>query len=545
MASGVGLDGLMSAPGEESAAHLTEGATGGAMPSPSRDYTGSMLRMGWMQPRCKHAPGVNKEFVPGPRAAHSCNLVGQDKLLLFGGWNGREGLADLVCLTVSDLTWSVPETRGTAPSARNNHSTFTHGSKLFIHGGHDGRRWLADFYCLDTDKMEWSQPEVAGVIPSARACHTITLAGTGKGKAYLWGGYDGSRCFSDLDVLDLETMTWLQPRVSGSVPQARNAQTVTPVGSRLFLFGGHSGNKHLRDLHILDTETLTWSQPEVRGNIPPGLRGHTASLIGSTIYLFGGYDGRGRSNDLYLLNIEDLRWSHPPANESTPAGRQRHTAVLVASKKLFVFGGFDGLRWLSDLHVLDVGKLEEGALTSASVGALLDDFKTLVNNPASFPDVAFLVEGEVVHAHKSILACRCEHFRAMFGSGMRESREGATIPYPDWSKAAFLAMLEFLYTGSVALTTPVALEVLGLADHIGLDGLRALSETALVHSVDVGNVCSLISSAHRFGAPELKRFCLDFILKHSDAVSLDPLAETPALLIEITKEVLARNHSKA
>jgi len=94
--------------------------------------------------------------------------------------------------------------------------------------------------------------------------------------------------FSDLDVLDLETMTWIQPRVSGIIPQARNAQTVTPVGKLLFLFGGHSGNKHLRDLHILDTETFTWSQPEVKGTIPPGLRGHTANLVDKVIYLFGG-----------------------------------------------------------------------------------------------------------------------------------------------------------------------------------------------------------------------------------------------------------------
>ncbi len=44
---------------------------------------------------------------------------------------------------------------------------------------------------------------------------------------------------------------------------------------------------------------------------------------------------------------------------------------------------------------------------------------------------------------------------------------------------------------------------------------------------------------------QLKRFCMDFILKHADAVSLDPLGDTPALLIEITKEVIARNTHKA
>ena len=100
----------------------------------------------------------------------------------------------------------------------------------------------------------------------------------------------------------IETMTWLQPRTTGTPPLSRNAQTVTAVGNKLFLFGGHSGTKHLRDLFVLDTSTMTWSQPEQKGQVPPGLRGHSANLIGArTIFVFGGYDGRGRSNDLYLL----------------------------------------------------------------------------------------------------------------------------------------------------------------------------------------------------------------------------------------------------
>lgn len=28
------------------------------------------------------------------------------------------------------------------------------------------------------------------------------------------------------------------------------------------------------------------------------------------------------------------------------------------SKRIYIFGGFDGNKWLNDLHVLDVGRLE-------------------------------------------------------------------------------------------------------------------------------------------------------------------------------------------
>lgn len=145
------------------------------------------------------------------------------------------------------------------------------------------------------------------------------------------------------------------------------------------------------------------------GAVPPGLRGHTATLIGSKIFLYGGnpqqphattphlrhcewtcvasgYDGRGRSNDLYILDPKKLVWEHPAPTDKTPAGRQRHTACLVGSKKvcgilfavtpkglrvphrpvpqMFVLGGFDGFKWLNDLHVLDVAKLEETEITS-------------------------------------------------------------------------------------------------------------------------------------------------------------------------------------
>lgn len=39
-------------------------------------------------------------------------------------------------------------------------------------------------------------------------------------------------------------------------PQARNAHTMTLIGTKLYLFGGHSGNKHLTDLHVACRPTI-------------------------------------------------------------------------------------------------------------------------------------------------------------------------------------------------------------------------------------------------------------------------------------------------
>jgi hypothetical protein len=46
--------------------------------------------------------------------------------------------------------------------------------------------------------------------------------------------------------------------------------------------------------------------------------------------------------------------------------------------------------------------------------------RKIINN-STFSDVVFLVEGKPIYAHKAILSAQCEHFRAMFNNGMKES----------------------------------------------------------------------------------------------------------------------------
>lgn len=323
-------------------------------------------------------------------------------------------------------TNNEPETFGPTPACRNNHTTAVHGDKIYFHGGHDGNSWLDDLYVLNTSSLVWSKPKVGGNKPSARACHTMSRVGR---KLYMFGGYDGEKCFNEIDILDLDTMTWISPQVQGTIPMARNAHTMTVLGKKLYLFGGHSGNKHLKDLHVFDTETLSWTEPQICGSPPKGLRGHTANLIGNKVYLFGGYDGRGRSfkkiipsNDLYVLNTETMRWSHPLEFEKAPAGRQRHTACVIGTKQLFIFGGFDGCKWLNDICILDIGKLEENEINNQAVTNLIVNMRTIINNP-TFADVVFLVEQKPIYGHKAILSAQCEHFRGMFMNGMKETTQ--------------------------------------------------------------------------------------------------------------------------
>jgi len=490
---------------------------------------------------------------PGPRAAHSCDII-DGRLYVFGGWNGKRALNDLHVLDVASSVWTEAVPNAGAPSARNNHTTAVTDQRLVVHGGHDGNKWVADMYILDTssaasgsyDTLSWVRAQTSGTPPSARACHTLTRLAH---KLYMFGGYDGAKCFNDMDIIDLETMTWMQPALSGTLPQARNAHTMTLIGTKLYLFGGHSGNKHLTDLHIFDTQKLQWSQTEILGTPPPGLRGHTANLIGHKIFLFGGYDGKGRTNELYILDAAEGKWvrpTWPTESPYTPPGRQRHTASLIGSKRIYIFGGFDGNKWLNDLHILDVGRLEESALNDVAVHMLIQNMRRLLNSP-DFSDITFVVQGQKIYAHKAILVAQCEHFHAMFSGGRFAESNQTEIEIPQWSHVAFLAMLEWLYTGHTPreLSAAHLTEVLGLADHYTLDGLKHVCENVLVHSVEIDNVCALLRHADQYMAHELKRYCLSFILKNFDQVAytaaFDELSSMPSLLLEVTRAAATKD----
>lgn len=110
-----------------------------------------------------------------------------------------------------------------------------------------------------------------------------------------------------------------------------------------------------------------------------------------------------------------------------------------------------------------------------------------------------------------------------------------------------MAMLEWLYTGHTprALSAAHLTEVLGLADHYTLDGLKHVCENVLMHSVEIENVCTLLRHADQYMATELKHYCLAFILKNFDQVaytqSFDDLGSNPALLLEVTRAAVTKD----
>ena len=133
-------------------------------------------------------------------------------------------------------------------------------------------------------------------------------------------------------------------------------------------------------------------------------------------------------------------------------------------------------------------------------------------------DVTFLVEGQRIHAHRAILAKRCEHFAAMFRSGMRESVE-REISIPNVPMEAFKLMLEFLYTDSVKIDVEHAVELYIAADLYQLDRLKEMCTFVVKRNMNVSNVTYLINEASSAHCQILKDMCMDFIIANFDVIS--------------------------
>lgn len=67
---------------------------------------------------------------------------------------------------------------------------------------------------------------------------------------------------------------------------------------------------------------------------------------------------------------------------------------------IYIFGGFDGNKWLNDLYVLDVGLLEMSCINEENRFRVIKNIKNNLLNNKEFSDITFEVQSMEIFAHK-------------------------------------------------------------------------------------------------------------------------------------------------
>lgn len=158
-----------------------------------------------------------------------------------------------------------------------------------------------------------------------------------------------------------------------------------------------------------------------------------------------------------------------------------------------------------------------GTMVPISAGFLYD-LKEMLNDE-EYSDVTFVVEGRPVYALRAVLAKRCEHFAAMFRSGMRECAEGARIPIPALTHAVFLLILEYLYTDAVKVELEHAVELYLASDLYQLEALRDMCCVVVRRSIGPENAAYLLQTAHEAHCQVMKDIAMEYIVANFDIIS--------------------------
>ncbi|XP_069922952.1 host cell factor 1 isoform X6 [Oryctolagus cuniculus] len=299
-------------------------------------------------------PAVRGDIPPGC-AAYGFVCDGT-RLLVFGGMVEYGKYSnDLYELQASRWEWKRLKAKtpknGPPPCPRLGHSFSLVGNKCYLFGGlaNDSEdpknnipRYLNDLYILElrpgSGVVAWDIPITYGVLPPPRESHTAvvyTERDNKKSKLVIYGGMSGCR-LGDLWTLDIETLTWNKPSLSGVAPLPRSLHSATTIGNKMYVFGGwvplvmddvkvatHEKEwKCTNTLACLNLDTMAWEtilMDTLEDNIPRARAGHCAVAINTRLYIWSGRDGYRKAwnnqvccKDLWYLETVVFFTEKPP-----------------------------------------------------------------------------------------------------------------------------------------------------------------------------------------------------------------------------------------
>ncbi|KAN0050325.1 hypothetical protein ACTA71_003444 [Dictyostelium dimigraforme] len=197
---------------------------------------------------------------------------------------------------------------------------------------------------------------------------------------------------------------------------------------------------------------------------------------------------------------------------------------------------------LTSGETIVVRKLRNKSRSNNQHSNFVNNIGSLFNNPI-YSDVSFkLLDGSLLPSHKNILSSRCQKFRGMFQTDMKESQL-KEIEIVNYEPAVFRKVVEYLYLDSLNEDNiDVILQIIIIADEYLLDTLKRYCELRLVPEINSNNVALFLLKSDIYNCKFLKKSSMDFILGNVKKLFQNKefnktLSESPGLLLEVIQEM--------
>ncbi|XP_031820685.1 kelch domain-containing protein 3 isoform X3 [Sarcophilus harrisii] len=296
----------------------------------------------------------------GPRRVNHAAVAVGHRVYSFGGYCSGEDYETLRQIDVHvfnavSLRWTkLPPMRssgqaGEVPYMRYGHSAVLIDDTVYLWGGRNDTEGACNvLYGFDINTHKWFTPKVSGTVPGARDGHSACVLGK---NMYVFGGYEQlADCFSnDIHKLDTSSMTWTLISAKGTPARWRDFHSATMLGNRMYVFGGradrfgpfHSNNEiYCNRIRIFDTRAEAWLECPPTPLLPEGRRSHSAFGYNGELYIFGGYNARlnRHFHDLWKFNPVSFSWKKIEPKGKGPCPRRRQCCCIVGDK-IVLFGG--------------------------------------------------------------------------------------------------------------------------------------------------------------------------------------------------------------
>ncbi|XP_051964643.1 host cell factor 1-like isoform X2 [Xyrauchen texanus] len=355
-------------------------------------------------------PAVRGDIPPGC-AAYGFVCDGT-RLLVFGGMVEYGKYSnDLYELQASRWEWKrlkpKAQKNGPPPCPRLGHSFSLIGNKCYLFGGlaNDSEdpknnipRYLNDLYTLElrpgSNVAGWDIPITYGVLPPPRESHTAvvyTEKTSKKSRLIIYGGMSGCR-LGDLWTLDIDTLTWNKPAISGVAPLPRSLHSATTITNKMFVFGGwvplvmddvkvatHEKEwKCTNTLACLNLDTMSWEtilMDTLEDNIPRARAGHCSVSINNRLYVWSGRDGyrKAWNNQVCCKDLWYLETDRPLPPSRVQLVRANTNSLEVSW----------GAVPTADTYLLQLQKYDIPAATAAMSPTVNPTSSLPINSPKS------------------------------------------------------------------------------------------------------------------------------------------------------------------
>uniref|UniRef100_A0A671KM52 Kelch domain containing 3 n=1 Tax=Sinocyclocheilus anshuiensis TaxID=1608454 RepID=A0A671KM52_9TELE len=284
----------------------------------------------------------------GPRRVNHAAVAVGHKVYSFGGYCSGEDYETLrqidvhVFNTVS-LRWTkLPPVRTggreharEVPYMRYGHTAVLVEETVLIWGGRNDTEGACNvLYAFDVSQHRWFTPKISGTVPGARDGHSACVLGKAM---YIFGGYEQlADCFSnEIHKLDTSSMCW--SLVSARVSVIRSETSLVSYQQVCACIMTSSLECVFK---IFDTETNCWLNTPSAQLLPEGRRSHSAFAYNGELYIFGGYNARldRHFNDLWKFNPEAFSWKKVEPKGKGPCPRRRQCCCMVGDR-IILFGG--------------------------------------------------------------------------------------------------------------------------------------------------------------------------------------------------------------